>query len=984
MQPSLWACLIGQWSRVVTTGRMSVCTRTLVLACMAIAHSTQAQVCDPELLRATTSPQPYTTINSATTWDPDGDGPLPRRLVTAEYFRDLDFANYHTVVRWTDETGWDETPFSWQDDRTRITAMCEWDPDGSGPQPTLLVVTRSIEALVSTEIVLFDGASFTPLGEAFDGTVTSLCAVDHDADPETPKQLFATGDFQSSGGSPVHYLARWTGSAWQDVAGGLEWRAQHMVAWDSDGPGPLPEWLAIGGEFVRAGGIAGQGDGSIPASGVAIWDHSQWSALPEPLQYFPINGANRPVVNTMTTWDPDGDGPLPSELVVGGWFNTPGFAIRNLVAWDGHAMQGFALTNGGYGVLAAAQVDHDFTPGTPRALTIVANSSIASTNPAQLYAYENLSFTALSPDGLLAGINIEGIFELDQSDFADQRIVVVGDFTRVGSLNIRNIVQWTPGGWTPPSPGIVNDTVPPVAPQTLTPIPRPDGSGTNLLVTGISFRDHRGDQFAPLAIWDGEWFSNVPQSVFSLTRDAILWDPDGSGPLGESLVVAGRLANSTNGVIYRQVGDQWIRLGTFSDIPGQLAKWDHDANPDTPDILVTRDSNFGAIYRFDGSNWRQMNLPVSATARRLCVADLDGPGGQPPALYVACSGTPPDALRVFYGPTLESMPVGERIVSYTNSVNAATNRSLFIWDADGSGPIRPVLIWAGTSVLWQGQEVLGLLAWDGSQWTRVARDGLSYNAPYVLNATAWSPNGPDAPQSLAVMVSARSLYTKTGSSPWTYVSALATSCVLAPWDVDGDGPIPEQLVIWGTLFDWAGRQLNYGVSTFAPPLPWIARTPTNTVADQSNTIQLSAAPAWGYAERDEGLQFQWRRDGVPIIDGPQGASPGGGIVSGAAGTLLGSRDLTLTISNARRSDTGYYDLVLTNSCGSTASAPAELYIEPACPADIDDSGTLNELDIARFLASFESGLAESDLDRSGGIDAADIAAFFDSYSSGCP
>ncbi len=985
MQLNLAAWFIGGLLSPATTCSKLDRTKAIAVVIMVMAQSTRAQLCDPELLPAPASSQPYTSINSATTWDPDGDGPIPRRLVTAEFFEDVVLGNSHSIIRWTEYTQWRETPFSRLDDRTRYTAMCEFDPDGDGPQPTLLAVARTIDHLASSEVTLFDGVSFAPLGELFNGTVHALCTVDHDADPATPKVLFATGDFGSNGATTLHYLGRWSGSAWVDVAGGLEWRAQRLTAWDSDGPGPLPEWLAVGGEFVRAGGVGGQGEGSLAAGGVAIWSHSQWSAMPSPLQYLTLNGASRPIVNDLATWDPDDAGPESPRLVVAGWFFTPDLTIRNLVAWDGHTMQGFGLTNGGAGVLGAGEIDHDFSPSTPRALIVVANSSFVPSAPAQVYVWNGDSFDPLSQDGFRTALAIKAIIPLDSTPHADQRVVFVGDFTRVGTLNVQSAVQWTSRGWAPISPSIANDTVPPLTSPSLMTVPREDGRGTSLLVTGISVRDHRGDRYAPLATWEGNWLTSVPQDVFASTRAAVLWDRDGSGPLGDSLVVAGKPLGSSFGAVYRRDGDQWVQLGDLlAEAPGQLAKWDHDGDPDTADILIARDSLFSSLYRFDGINWRRMLLPANVTPLQMCVADLDGAGDQPPALYVACAGAPQDAIRVFRNPNQESLQVGPGIVRASNPAVAAPARSLFTWDADGTGPVNPVLIWAGNSVRWQDQnEVLGLLAWNGSELTRVSTTGLSYEAPYVHSATAWSPDGLDAPQALAVNVSTRTVFVKHPSGNWAAVGDFSTNSVLVPWDIDGDGPMPEQLAIWGTQFDWTSRPVNYGLNVFARPIPWIAQAPFNSVGTQESTIQLTASPAWGYAERDEGLTYQWRRDGVPVINGPAGASPGGGTVSGASGTLFGTRDLTLSISGARRSDTGYYDLVVTNSCGTASSAAAEIYVEPACPADLDDSGELNDLDIARFLASYEFGHAEADLDRSGGVDASDLAAFFDSYASGC-
>src|SRR5258708_31856792 len=72
------------------------------------------------------------------------------------------------------------------------------------------------------------------------------------------------------------------------------------------------------GMLVAAPGVRAQCDGTwLPGQGVPG-----------------VNG----IVNTQTVWDPDGPGPLPALLVVGGSFTLPGAAQANsIAAWGGTA-----------------------------------------------------------------------------------------------------------------------------------------------------------------------------------------------------------------------------------------------------------------------------------------------------------------------------------------------------------------------------------------------------------------------------------------------------------------------------------------------------------------------------------------------------------------------------------------------------------------------------------------------------------------------
>src|SRR5690606_12136446 len=87
--------------------------------------------------------------------------------------------------------------------------------------------------------------------------------------------VYAGGDITTAGGEPVNNIARWDGSAWHDVGGGLTASVFVLVAamaiFDEDGEGPLPPALFVGGRFQFAGGV--------PVTGIARWDGDQWSEV---------------------------------------------------------------------------------------------------------------------------------------------------------------------------------------------------------------------------------------------------------------------------------------------------------------------------------------------------------------------------------------------------------------------------------------------------------------------------------------------------------------------------------------------------------------------------------------------------------------------------------------------------------------------------------------------------------------------------------
>ncbi len=106
---------------------------------------------------------------------------------------------------------------------------------------------------------------------------------------------------------------------------------------------------------------------------------------------------------------------------------------------------------------------------------------------------------------------------------------------------------------------------------------------------------------------------------------------------------------------------------------------------------------------------------------------------------------------------------------------------------------------------------------------------------------------------------------------------------------------------------------DYGTVTGAPCII-INRSPTQQapcrLANAAFDVEASAAGP---------LSYQWRKDGVELIDGP---TAGGSFVTGALTSHL-------TISAVTEPDLGLYDCVITEQCGSVTSAAARLRLGAA-------------------------------------------------------
>ncbi|MFT3683602.1 MAG: immunoglobulin domain-containing protein [Phycisphaerales bacterium] len=102
-------------------------------------------------------------------------------------------------------------------------------------------------------------------------------------------------------------------------------------------------------------------------------------------------------------------------------------------------------------------------------------------------------------------------------------------------------------------------------------------------------------------------------------------------------------------------------------------------------------------------------------------------------------------------------------------------------------------------------------------------------------------------------------------------------------------------------------------------------------------------------------QFQWRRGGVNIADGP----------SGNGSSYSGTQSATLMVSNVQSGDQfAIYDCVVTNACSNLVSSPAVLSVQSGgsgsvCVADLGQAGgipghdgALDNNDFIAFINAF--------------------------------
>jgi hypothetical protein len=153
------------------------------------------------------------------------------------------------------------------------------------------------------------------------------------------------------------------------------------------------------------------------------------------------------------------------------------------------------------------------------------------------------------------------------------------------------------------------------------------------------------------------------------------------------------------------------------------------------------------------------------------------------------------------------------------------------------------------------------------------------------------------------------------------------------------------------------------------------------VALEGETLTLTAAPINGMRN----VSVRWRRNGSDVVDGRGGAAPGGGLVSGASGSLASptlASMATLTIQGVAPVDAGQYQAVFTNACGDATTSEATVAVILPCAADFNQDGGVDGLDLQAFFMAWERGDSSAEVNRDGGVDGPDVESFIRVWEAG--
>jgi len=865
-----------------------------------------------------------------------------------------------------------------------------FDEDGDGPIPPCTVFSGwyDFTSPPSQALAAWDGTYWTGLPGAnhINGNITAFAVIDTDGEGPLSPSLYIAGNFTSIGGVAANHLARYSAGVWYGTGDGVPefpyGIPAKLIVLDEDGDGPsLPRLIARASvvaeitentviplgdvdpiTFSSTDLIVADLDGVGPApptlirSGhrigqltreVQTWSGSTWERMGEAFDNS---------IWCLAVYDPDEAGPLAPELYAGGIFSTVGRqSIRSLARWK----------NGEWG-----------PPAVPLLNTTVVNS-------------------------LCAGDD-DGDGPRRHSLFVAGNFLVPGAPESTG----HNFGRWDGHSW--------------------------EGIGY-IYASPYSYRFRpaelsvHGQPLLHLFSQFGE-FSRVRDSTgwrttYQLSSSNIIaraMDLDGPGPQPPVIVAAAsNLAPIDHGVaptIATWNGGHWERLGS-NDLRilmiTDFTLFDFDGIGEMPPSLVVAGRFLFGTERYTsaaliGNLWTPMGPPNSGTGFTLAVYDSDHEGPESASLFlggnfpqVNASGQADYLMR--WSGELGWTPVESQLSS--------TVRVLHVQDDDGTGPIKPALYLSGPNFV-NGIQVNGIARWDGVEWRPLVdvetgdafppgvisclfsleespdrftlcaggasfraarwRDGhwipMGASLTHPLTAMIRSEPGVDGSSTASLLGLGSNRVFRWNGDDWELLAQKNTPInSLTSIDFDGAGPMSPQLVVaggFGTLFESISPLTSFltqNIDTWGQRQPFFRAAPWNRSVGVGSRLSLKVATGG-----QEPMTFAWTRDGVPMADG--------GAVSGAT-----TRELI--IDPVMMSDSGQYECIATNACGSIPSGPTLVRVcATLANGDVNADGHVDGLDIPPFIEMWTSPSTPAadcavDLTHNGVRDPDDIAWF---------
>jgi hypothetical protein len=501
-----------------------------------------------------------------------------------------------------------------------VYSLVEWDPDGPGPSPSLLVVGGDIQAAGSrtvNNLATWDGQAWSTLGiglprQSSSSVVAVSSLLVHDG------QLIACGyALAGTNGQALGPVVRWTGTDWQTL-----------------------------GQVEGSGGAMIEFNGGIAAA-VSTYTGSAWS--PSVVWW---NGASWQTLGTFdngTPWNSIyGLAAENGNLIVAGNFTTANGAPSNgLARWTGLAWEDMGLPVGAVCFAVAAtgtdMVVSDVIPsGSSHVYQLLRRDGGAWISlPSPFGSLEqgrgnvmtisgDIYVTDYGPGGVGGGGAYSGVARLVGSGWEPLgtdlpgvqaltqfrgQFVAGGVMTENGGRAISGVAQWSGSSWEPLAQGLSPVDFGPVITT----------SGAEIYASNVRTGDHDGSAVVKWNGHDWDWVlsastrrlevyqgdlilsANSPASGL-LRYNGSTVEPIGPASQGWSIpyVLGGRLYSipevwSNPATVFRLDETGWTQLGpSFAFSIDSLDMVDGDLY-----MLGLRDAESGIdmVARWDGASW---------------------------------------------------------------------------------------------------------------------------------------------------------------------------------------------------------------------------------------------------------------------------------------------------------------------------------------------------------------------------------------------
>lgn len=669
----------------------------------------------------------------------DGNGPA---LFVAGSFSAVDGQPISSIVKW-DGASWSGIGNISGSVRTLIV-----HDDGSGPALYAGGNIGGAGGQIANGVAKWDGAVWSALGSGLGGQATILQALDMAVfDDGTGPALFVTGEFTTAGGAPAEYIAKWDGSSWSPVGGGLSLTGTSLAVFD-DGTGPA---LYVGGFFGIAGGVS--------VSRIAKWDGNSWSAVGSG-----VNGG----IQSLAVFD-DGTGPV---LYAAGHFTAAGGQPAEYIAsWDGSSwsapLPGLDSTVFSLGA---------FEDGRGPVLYVGGLFTSAGGAPASNIAEYRRPLGEWS--NIANGAN-DAVRLFQKADLgAGEQLFVGGDFSVIFGQSIRAIASFDGSQLSALGAGIGGP-----GSSVHSMVLHDDGSGLALYVGG-TFTESNGGPGNFVARWDGSQWSALGAGTNNTVLTLASVD-HGDGPVlyagGLFTQAGGQAANR----IARWNGSSWetVAGGACSNVRAMAVIG--------PNLIVGGDFthvggngcfggiNANHIARFNGAAWSALGLGTNGAVHSLLVRTND------------------DGSALLVGGQFDTAGtvVANRVARWNGSnwfrVGAGFDNgivhSLTLLDlgTDFGTGTTPTPVALGSFTTSEGRTVNQIARWDGQRW-REFRQGVSANVGVSPGSTALAASDYGDPGRMIV----GGFFTQAGGTNanriarWSACLPPSTAC-LADFNADG-------------------------------------------------------------------------------------------------------------------------------------------------------------------------------------------------------